>query len=296
MMINLSVAFKKFSLPAIFFSIGIVMVVVGFSTNQQSLWYMASLLVIIAGALSLTLSGGFLKTQLGKILGYGAGAAAIIAIVLSWSSVKETSRHNELYKSSFIVVQENLSNVRIAQKAYHEKHGVYAHTWAELENFIKSGTIAEVKSEGYVPARKLTPEERDYIYKDNRAIDNNMTELEAYILSKNPQQFPEFADFKRDTIQVPFLKKQFGTTAYQERRKKANLGPFIVDSLKYIPYTGGREEFEMAAKDNVVVGKDSVAVLEVKGKLPFAKIHGSKKREEIFFGSLTLPDLTGSWE
>lgn len=293
---DLSIAFKKYSAPVFFFAIGIAMVIIGSNSGQGALWFLASTLVLVAGVLTMVFSSGFLKTSFGKILGYSAGVAAIFAIFLSIKSVRETAEHNEKYKSSFIVIQENLGNIRIAQKAYHEKHGVYAKTWEQLEKFINHGTISEVKSQGYVPGRQLTPEENQFIYGDNRAIDNNMTEIEAYKLSKNPTRFPEFANFKRDTVQVPFITKQFKTKAYLERRKKAELGDFHADSLKFIPYTGATEKFTMTTKDNVVVGKDSVSVLEVRGKLPFAKVHGSKKREEIWFGSLSLPDLTGSWE
>jgi hypothetical protein len=293
---NISLLLKKYSVPAMFFILGIAMLIIGVTSKQSGLYYFSSFLVLVAGFLSVAFSGGFFKTSMGKSIGYVAGLAAVICIYMSYKSVGDTSRHNDLYKFSLELIKENLNNVRTAQKAYKEIHGVYAKDWKTLEDFIKSGTVPEVVAKGFVPARKLTPEESKFIYNDNRPIDNNMTEEEAYKLSKHPDLYPEFKDFKRDTIQISFIDRQFKNASYLERRKKANFGDFIVDSLKYIPYTNGKELFKLQTLDSVMVGSDKVPVLEVKGKLPYPEVHGSKKRSEIFFGSLTLPDLSGSWE
>jgi hypothetical protein len=286
---NLSIILKKYSVPSMFFVLGIFMVVVGFTTSQQALWYVAALMVLAAGALSLIFSGGFLKTNIGKGIGYVSGIAAIVAVYFSWTEVSSTVEYIEKSKFSKELTIENLNNIRTAQKAYKELHGVYAPDWKTLEDFINNGTVPEVVAKGFVPNRKLTPEESKFIYKDNRPIDNNMTELEALALSKYPTIYPEFKDFKRDTVQVSYLKKQFLNPTYLERREKAKYGKFYADSLKYIPFTKGKM-FTMATKDSIPVGAEKLPAIEVKGKLPFGK------KEEIFFGSLTLPDLTGSWE
>lgn len=287
---NLSIILKKYSVPTMFFALGIFMVSVGISTSQPSLWYVSSLMVLVAGGLSLIFSGGFLKTTIGKVLGYFAGLAAVIAIYLSWTEVSATVEYIEISKFSKELTIENLNNIRTAQKAYKEKNGVYAPDWKTLEDFIKNGTVPEVVAKGFIPNRKLTPEESKFIYKDNRPIDNNMTEWEAYFLSKYPAKYPEFKDFKRDTVQVSYMQKTFMNASYVERREKANYGKFYVDSLKYIPFTKGKETFTMQTKDSIPVGAEKLPAIEVKGKLPYGK------KEEIFFGSLTLPDLTGSWE
>ncbi|MBI2258688.1 MAG: hypothetical protein HYU67_07290 [Flavobacteriia bacterium] len=293
---HFSVLVKKYSVTSLFFILGIVMLIIGASSSQDATYFIASLMVLIAGFLSLLFSAGFFKSSIGKLIGYVAGLSAVICIFLSWKSVKDTSKHNELYKFSVELVKENLSVVRLAQKAYKDKFGVYAPSWDKLEEFIKTGTVPEVQAQGFVPTRKLTPEESKFIYKDNRPIDNNMTEWEAYQLSRHPNLYPEFKDFKRDTVQINFFDKQFNNATYLQRRKKLNFGEFNPDSLRYVPYTGAREKFKMQTIDSIMIGTDKVSVLEVKGKLPFAEVHGSKKREEISFGSLTLPDLSGSWE
>jgi hypothetical protein len=122
-----------------------------------------------------------------------------------------------------------------------------------------------------------------------------MSEYEAWVLSKNPEKFPDFANFKRDTVQVAFNKRQFQNKSYLLRREKEGFGKLYIDSLKFIPFTKGKEKFIMTALDSLAVGSEKLPVLEVKGKLPFPEIEGTK-RTWISFGSLTAPDLTGSWE
>jgi hypothetical protein len=292
---NLSVLMKKFSIPFVFFAIGIAMVAIGFTTKQTSMWYLASLLSLLAGLVSLMFSGGFFKLMIGKIIGLLAGVSAVISLFFAYDSVVKTTEHQKRFDHSVLLIQQNLSDIRTAQKAYREKNGVFAHTWEELETFMNEGLVPEVQVEGVVPARKLTPEENTYIYKSNRPIDNNMSEYEAWVLSKNPTKFPEFSTFKRDTVLVSFNKRQFQNKSYLLRREKEGFGKLFIDSLKFIPYTKGKEKFNMTAMDSLAVGTEKLPVLEVRGKLPFPRIEGTK-REEIFFGSLTAPELVGSWE
>lgn len=292
---NLSVLMKKFAIPFVFFAIGLAMVIVGIQTKQTSTWYLASLLSLFAGLVSMMFSGGIFKLMIGKVVGVLAGIAALVSMYLAYVSVATTTEHQKRYEQSVLLVQQNLSDIRSAQKAYKEKNGVYAHTWEELEAFMNEGLVPEVQVEGVVPARKLTPEENTYIYKSNRPIDNNMSEYEAWVLSKNPTKFPEFATFKRDTVLVSFNKRQFQNKSYLLRREKEGFGKLYIDSLKFIPYTKGKEKFIMTAMDSVAVGNEKLPALEVRGKMPFPKIEGTK-REEIFFGSINTPELVGSWE
>jgi hypothetical protein len=292
-MSNISVILKKYSIPFLFFVVGISMVVIGVVTTQNNLWFIASLMALAAGTLSIIYSGGFLKMIIGKVIGVVAGICAIIALYFASQTVNETVEEQKLIKETMLLVQQNLSDVRAAQKAYREKNGVFAHTWDELEEFMKNGLVPEVVVEGDVPARKLTMEENAFLYSKNKAIDNNMTEMDAYRLSKAATRFPEFANFKRDTVMVNFFERQFNNKSYLQRRDKAGFGKLYVDSLKFIPLTKGKEMFTMTALDSIPIGADMLPALEVKGTLPF-KLEG--KKVEISFGSLTTADLSGSWE
>lgn len=293
---NLGFIFKRYSVPGIFFAIGITMILVGVPSKQSPMWFIASFMTLVAGIFSMAFSGGFLKEKSSKLVGLVLGVASFIALGLSWNSIEQTSTHNKMYKHSFEVIKQNLDDIRTAQKAYREIHGVYAPNWEKLEGFIKNGMTPEVITKGVVPARKLTPGENMFIYKDNRAIDNNMTEEEAYKLSKSVICPADLKNFKRDTIMVSFYQKTFLNKTYIERRNKNNFGKFHIDSLRYIPFTNGKEKFTIATVDSLLVGSEKLPALEVKGKLPYAKVYGSSAREDIYFGSLTLPELSGSWE
>lgn len=289
---NVTVILKKYSVPSIFLVCGIGMLIVGATTKQSSMWFLATLLTILAGVLSIAFSGGFLKTSAGKVIGVVAGAAALITGFFAWTSVTDTVEQQEKVKFTLEIAKQNMSDIRTAQKAYKEVHGVYAHSWQELEDFMLNGKIPEIIAEGAVPPRKLTVEESKFIYNDNRPIDNNMTELEAYKLSRYPEKFPELAGFKRDTVLVSFYHRQFENKAYLLRREKQGYGKLYVDSLKFIPFTNGKNQLQMTAVDSLQVGAEKLPALEVKGKLPF-RFEG---KDDIFFGSTTTVDLSGSWE
>jgi hypothetical protein len=162
--------------------------------------------------------------------------------------------------------------------------------------FINTGTVNTVVAEGEKPSRRITEAERNYIYKDSRAIDNNMSDQEAYILSKSKICPDDLKGFKRDTIKVSFLKTTFTENiSYIKERRENGFGKFSVDNLKYIPYTKNKSEWKIKT-DRVVVGIDSVSTLRIEGIIPFTKIVGSNKKETVYIGKLEMNDLSGSWE
>jgi len=249
--------------------------------------------MFIAGGLSLLYSSGKMKTLFLVIFGVLAGIAGIVMLSISWGEVSteiKTQNRNELLSKT---AKQNLEDVIYIQKEYQEKNGVYAGTWDDVTDFVKNGTVDYVFVEGSVPGRKLTRKESDFLYSDNRALDFNMTELEAYRLSKwsdNPNA-SDFKGFRRDTIQVSLLESKFQSRSYLEARKLSGVGTFYPDSLRYIPMTKGKEEWKLETLDSLMLADSTTApAIKVDGTLPFTK-------KEMFFGSLTSPnELGGSWE
>lgn len=305
---NLSVLFKKYSVPALFLIAGCVLLIMGIQKNQDQMFMIASILMFVAGGLSVIYSSGKLKPMMIMVFGALAAVAAIFTFFVSSRSVSDTVEYQENYKLCKSVAQQNLEDVRFIQKEYAKKHGKYLGSWDELVAFAKEGTVDYVISEGIVPSRKITVEERKFLYNDNRAIDVNMTEEEAYRLSKWPENpsaddkgnlyyETEFKNFKRDTIQVSLLKNKFMSKSYVANREKAGFGPFIADSLPYIPFTGGKEMWSLQVVDSVQMGDGTVPAMRVEGFIPFAEIKGKDNdQEEVYMGSLTSNDLSGSWE
>ena len=296
---NLSVLLKKYSIPALFFVLGIMMLIIGIRSNQGTMFMMAAGLMFIAGVLSIGYSSGKFKAGMVYVLGIGAGIAAAITLYFSYVSVEETATYNENYVKCKSISKQNLEDIRFIQKAYAEANGKYADNWEDMIDFANNGTIPFVDAQGVVPSRKITPEENKYLYTNNPPIDNNMTDDEAYRLSKwtAGANYAEFKDFKRDTIQISHLKSKFQSKAYIESRLKAGFHKFSPDSLPYIPYTGARKKWKLETKDSVQVGEAKLPAIKVSGMIPFANIKGKNDdQEEMYFGSLSTNDTFGSWE
>jgi hypothetical protein len=288
---NFSILLKKYSVPALFLIVGMVLLGVGLSTGQGTTFMMASVLMLASGILSFLYSSGKLKSGVVAILGVLAGTAAVFTIYMSQDTVSDTLKEQARDKYSYEISKQNLTDIRYVQKEYFKVHGVYLKTWEEFVDFVKNGTIPFVVAEGTVPARRIKSEERDYLYHDNRAVDKNMTEDEAVLLSRwkeNPHA-EWFVGFKRDTTQMSIMNSKFGTKSYKLNREKAGFYKFVADSLPIIPFTD--KQWTLEAKDSVDVGAEfKIATLKVSGKSPFGK------KEIMYFGSLNSGDLTGSWE
>lgn len=292
---NLSVIVKKYSVPVLFFFFGIFLLVAGIKGKQDNMFLMSSVLMFIAGFLSIIYSSGKLKTSILSIIGIAAGIGALVTMYFSWMSVAETNEYNKNYTLCKSEAIQNLTDIRYAQKIYSEVNGKYISDWDSLVYFINTGTVPFVESQGVVPSRKMTPEESKFIYRDNRPIDINMTEKEAYKLAKSPICPDDLKDFKRDTVQVSLLKSKYLTKSNTESRKNAGLKKFNAEDLPYIPFTDKKEKWKMVVKDSIQVGEDFFPAIEVSGIIPFSKIQGSKN-EKVSFGKLTSNETAGSWE
>ena len=290
---NFSVLFKKYSVPVLLLVLGLTLLIVGISKNQGASFMLSAVLMFVAGGLSLLYSSGKMKTTFLMIFGILAGIAGIIMLSISWNEVSTEIKTQERNDITEKTAKQNLEDIIYIQKQYQDRNGIYAGTWDEMTDFINNGTVDYVISEGSVPGRKFDADERKYLYNDNRPIDVNMTEAEAYLLSKwkdNPNA-ADFKGFKRDTNQVSLLKSKFESRSYLEARKLSGVGEFYPDSLRYIPFTKGKREWNLQTKDSLDVGDGQTApAIKVNGTLPFTK-------SKMSFGSLTSPnDLSGSWE
>jgi hypothetical protein len=228
------------------------------------------------------------------LLGLVAGISSALAMYLSFKSVYDTHKHIAKYELCVKLAQNNLSDIRSAQKAFADMNGRYAKDWDELIDFINNGKVPFVDAFGVVPSRKITEQERNFLYGDNRAIDNNMTELEAYRLSKMANAPEDLQNFKRDTILVSFLSTKFGSKSYKAGRMKEGFGAFSAEKLPIIPFSNGKK-WKMETRDSIQIGTEYFPAIRVSGMLPIAKLEGEKPKE-IYFGQLTSNDTGGSWE
>ena len=289
---SLSVLLKKYAVPGIFIVMGLTVLIYGFANDQDAMFKMSSVFLFAAALLSFMYSSGKFKTSLINLLGFVTAIGAGITIYLSFKTVNDTQNYMIDYKITRLKAEQNLADIRFIQKRHAEIHGKYAATWDEFLAFAKVATMDYIDAVGTVPARKMTQDESRFVYNDNRPVDKSMTEEEALILSKWSNVPEDLRNFRRDTIKVNMLKTKFGSASYQDNRMINGIGRFSLDSLPYIPHT--KTKWKLETKDSV--GADKSPAIKVSGVLPFTKIQGSNKKEEIFFGSLTSSETSGSWE
>ncbi len=297
----MTVILKKYTVPALFFIIGLIVISIGISQNQGLMFNMAAVMLFVAGALSVFLSTGSLKSGVVYVLGGSAGIAAIVALFFSWKSVNETTTYNNNYKECKALAIQNLQDIRYIQKIYAGKNGKYISDWNELIDFVQNGTMPYMDPIGNVPNRKVDLAENKYLHNGkNPPVDQDMTEKQAYILSKwleGPNWAKDFKNFKRDTIQKSIMELKFNNISYTKNREKLGFYRFSADSLPFIPFTGSQERWTVMTKDSVKMGEESFPTLRIEGNIPFAEVQGKNEDKElIYFGNTSINDLGGSWE
>ncbi|MGB1452262.1 MAG: hypothetical protein ACPG7H_01680 [Crocinitomicaceae bacterium] len=298
---NFSVLLKKYSVPFLFSALGIVLIVVSLVTEQPFEFILASIIILICSVfLFLTVSGS-VSNKITNMIGGVSLVLAAYAFYTALSSVGSSIQHNNDYALMKGLAIQNLKDVQTAQKEYEKKYGVFAADWNTIISFIENDSIADIVRKGSVPNRKITEKERDYLiqfglYKKGQAIDNKMTDLEAYYLSKSDICPPELITFKRDTVMVSFIETTFTRNrGYLTEREQNNYGEFDAKKLRYIPFTNDKVEWNI---DTVMKpsGTDTVCFFRLEGILPIPENEGAKADEIMALGSLLEFNLSGSWE
>jgi hypothetical protein len=294
---NFGLLLKKFSMPVLLLITGIGMTLFGLTSKQNTIFNVSSILLLLSAVLTFIYSWGGLTKRFFVLSGAIAGSASLILLFLSYKSVKETQDYIENYKKCKSLAISNLNDLRAIQIEYVKVHKRYAKSPEEILEFLKTATVDSVATAGTVPTRKITVEERNFLYNDNRPIDNNMTLVEAYRLSKSKLCPQDLKDFRYDTLKTSLIGSKFTwNKSYQESRVKSGFPKFSVDSLFSIPFTGGKEKwkFEIGV---AMKGREEVPVMRISGKIPFSEVQG-KKNELLFVGKLDVPETTpvGSWE
>ena len=298
-MINtLSLYLKKYFVPFVFTAVGLTILILGFANNQSGIFKFSAVLMLGAGAISILYSAGNLKPLYVYLIGGIMWIVALISIYMSYDSVATSQQFTKDKSFCMELSKQNLSDISFIQKAYKEQNGVYAGTWKELVDYTNTGTSPQVISEGVVPNERITVEERDYLYGDDRPIDNNMTETEAYRLSKWTEgpRYAMFAGFKRDTVQVSIMQSKFLTRSYAENRIKLGFPVFNAEDLPYIPSTKKKQKWNLEVKDSINVNGIAGPSIYISGKIPFPEIEGGNKMIEMSLGNIKTFEHTGSWE
>ncbi|MFA5575417.1 MAG: hypothetical protein WC994_10275 [Brumimicrobium sp.] len=293
-----SVLIRRYLLSVFIAVAGVVMIILGFSSNQDMLFMVAAVNLFIGGILALLFSAGILGRNLVLILGSISLVVAIILLNASFKSIDNTIQHDADYARSEKLVQYSLTQIRDIQREYRTQKGVYAKDFDELKDFFENDKIVKIDAAGTVPPRKLTIKERDFLYTDKRALDHNMTEREAALLVQggNPSNALDLANFKRDTVEVYFKDEFLSSKTRQNLRESLGLGKFDIEELRYIPMTDPKEEWTIETRDNVIyLQGDTIATIHVYGKAPIPRFENGE-RSIVGFGNLNTNSDKATWE
>ncbi len=187
-------------------------------------------------------------------------ALAIFVAYMVWDSIDSKIVLTETVEKRNKVVQERLEQIRDAQVEYKKVRGEYANSFDKLKDFLMNDSIVQVKMEGEVPDSLLGQEAKA---------------LEMGII-------------KRDTTKIPVKNELF----------KDNFDA-IVDSMMYIPFSGGKQ-FAIRAGE-VEKGKVKVKVFEVVAHLTDiykgldTDNEGYDMKDSLMIGSMAEPTTNGNW-
>lgn len=163
-----------------------------------------------------------MKTGLQIIL-----AVAIIALgYFIYESVMEPIRFQKKASWRYDLTKQSLINIRDAQVAYKSINGKYTNNFDTLENFIRNGKLKIVKAIGDIP---------DSFYNKYNAKVAVQKAIEAGIV-------------KRDTVVINCM-------------DSLCTGKYNLDSLKYVPQTGG-EVFKLDTATIETSSKQKIPVFQ----------------------------------
>jgi hypothetical protein len=293
-----SVIIKRYLIAAIIAILGIVMIVIGFQSEQDLLFMVAAFNLFIGGILALLFSAGILNRNLVLGIGIVCIGATIFIAIKSVEAVKNTIKHEVNFERSELLYQYSLTQIRDIQRAYRVKNGEYAPNFDALIEFYENDKIQKIESLGSVPSRKLTVEERDILYEDKRALDKNMTESEAakLVFLGNPANSSDLAGFKRDTVMVSYKEEYLSSRTRQRMREALGLGAFDVNELRYIPMTDPKKEWTIETRNDFVYLKtDTIPTIHVYGKEAISRFEKGT-RKTVGFGNLKTNSDKGTWE
>ncbi len=266
---------KRFIWPVIFLFTGFYLLSIATETQnielnngtimavKQSSWFLWASLLWILGTVIWTL---YLLGVIKTMVGYGIMVVMLtLGIVVLYKDydiiaydVEQLSTWNMMDGD----IKARMNDIKEAELAYKEANGRYTNNMDELIDFVRTGTKMTIKKIGALPERKPTPEEYKLIYGDNRAIDYNMTEIEAYAIVKKSAVVPEdLVGFLRDTAFIPVLDAIFNDPKYIENRDKSGCDlAFHPDSLRYVPYSKILVELDTAS---LLKGEIKVSTLQI---------------------------------
>lgn len=290
----------RFLWPVIFLICGIIMLQIAMvpdqvelnngemlAVKQNALFLYGALFFIVGSVVWFLYLFGLINTIIGYLIMTVMACSSIYLLYRDYKTVNDDVQYLAQYKKMDKDIIARMNDIKEAEVAFKEFYRRYTNNMDTLIDFVKNGKKMSVPNIGSLPERRITAEERDYIYGDNRPIDKLMTEQEAHALAKSPNPPSDLLNFKRDTIYLSVLDAIFYDDKFVERRDK--FGPelsFHPDSLRYVPYTTN------------LVSLDTNSVLKGEIRVPTLRIlmiHPMDSAKVYQIGDLEDNHLRDNW-
>lgn len=300
--------FGRFFWPILFFIIGLFLLKMALvpdmmelnngkiiPVKQNSNFLYASLFFIFASAIWFLYLFGVIKSFIGYAVMFVLAVSGGFLIYSDYMNIKRTVDFDAAVALRDTDIRARMDDIKQAELAYKEMNGNYTNSMDDLIDFVKNGNKMKINKQGSIPERKITVEERDYLYNDNRPIDKLMSEVEAAALAKSP--FAEndttgLKGFVRDTNYVSVMSAIFMDEKRIATRNKIGASlPFYADSLRYVPHS------------TIPVRLDTGSILKGEVRVPtlyFEMVHpmSGQMEDSLFYsiGSLEDNNLRESWK
>ncbi len=234
-----------------------------FDVIQNKTFFIASLLFMLGAVLWFLFIFDIIKSIVGYIIMGLMAITSCIVLYMDWTTIQTDVEYIQQYDEMDLEIKVRINDIKSAEVAYKEFYGHYTNNFDTLALFVKTGFKKDKESSGVLPERRITEEERNLIYGDNRAIDNLMSDIEAHCLAKMDNHAADLDGFKRDTVYLPVMDAIFNSDRYNEARSKMgdNLIAFHPDSMRYVPYSSLVATLDTAS---VMKGEITVSTLMIR--------------------------------
>jgi len=206
--------------------------------RQNPMFVYSSFFFIGASIVWILFLSGVINTTMSFIIVGITAVSSVVLLYADYRSVQSTVDFRAAVELRDLNIKARMDDLKQAELAYRETNGTFTDNLDDLIDFVKNGKKMRITKSGGYPERKITPEERDYLYNDNRPIDLSMTEREAALLAVSPICPADLKGFIRDTNYVSVMDAVFRDSTRIVAREKIGASlAFHPDSLRYIPFT-----------------------------------------------------------
>ena len=261
--------------------------------TQEPMFGFAGIFFVIVGIIWILFLVNVLKSFVGLAVTLVAFGLGVFVLYKDYSIVMTDVEFQNKKAHYFKEIKEKLKDIKIAQIEYKNENKEYTPSFDSLIDFIKNGKTISYVRKGVTPGRAISKDERTFLYgkRDNRALDNDMTDVEAKALLSMPNKTPELEKdlkgYQRDTVYVSVFETVFKNNGYLEARAKLDLdNEFNPDDLGKMPFSD--LQFEMKT-DSISRGELSLSTLLIQA------IHPEFPTDTLKIGDLEDNSLKDNW-